>query len=762
MKNIFTALLIGVGAILPLSASTLTPEQALSRFFNDKGNQTTRVASHTGSSLKLDATVGNLYVFSADNGFVILPSDDSAPSLLGFSDAGKFDLESNPELKYWMDFYNSQLDYVRHHPDVQKRLKAVEHKQRAEISPLTVTKWNQEYPYNLLCPKVDGHETVTGCVATAMAQLMKFYNYPEHGSGKHSYFWKVGEEELSFNYDSIPFQWDLMDDVYDKESSETARNAVAELMYGCGVAVDMHYSPGDSGAATMKMGASLIDIFGYSKSLWMPNREFYGYDEWEDMVYADLAKGMPVLYSGQGTAGGHQFICDGYKDDGYFHFNWGWGGLSNGYFLLTALNPADLGVGGGAGGFNSGQIASLGVKPASGSESPVYVVYNTSSFYTTVSEISAGESFNCEGQYFNFSLATLPEGTCLGMKFTSDSTEEVKFAEGPSMEGFGPDYGRNGLQVRFPELADGTYEISPALKTDGKWSAVRMPVGAPQFITAVVKDGVATIQNEKAASVFVTDVDLPADIYRDHKFPMSFTVENIGDAEFYSTVTPVLLDNQGDVVSQSTYRPVDVLTGEKETVSDYVGIFSALKNETLVPGDYVLVFRDAAGKNVSDAMNITLQLNNDSTIINVSDFKVENEEVVKDPSKVNVTMNVACESGVYFGGLQFVVFPGDGGYEIYGKTSDDMYLGAGESRSLAIEADLSDLKDGWYIATIYDGGTQKTGYVRFRIERENVGTDIMKQDPASSVIYDLNGIRMKENRPGEIQIVNGKKTLSLN
>lgn len=263
-----------------------------------------------------------MYVFSGEKGFVLLPNEDSAPVMLGYSDSGKFDIEGNPALKEWLDFYNKELEYLKDHPEKATEVQ-VAHKTRDEIAPLLKMEWNQEYPYNLLCPKVDGKETVTGCVATAMAQVMKYHNYPEHGKGTHSYYWRPGEEELTFDYESTPFQWSLMEDIYNKDSSEESRHAVAELMLGCGVSVDMHYEPGESGAATTAMGASLIDIFGYSSSLWMPNRAYYGYDEWEDMIYADLAQCLPVLYSGAGTAGGHQFVCDGYKSDGFFHFNWG-------------------------------------------------------------------------------------------------------------------------------------------------------------------------------------------------------------------------------------------------------------------------------------------------------------------------------------------------------------------------------------------------------------------------------------------------------
>ncbi len=578
MKNTALLSLLALGIPMSISAETLSADQALARFCANLPQRVHSKSSMQTKGFKLQSTIDNLYVFSGDNGFVLLPNEDSAPVVLGYSDSGEFDIDGNPALKEWLDMYNKELDYLRENPDKINTTRAT-YKSREEISPLLKTEWNQEYPYNILCPKVDGRETVTGCVATAMAQVMKYHNFPEHGAGQHSYFWRPGEEELSFDYDTTPFQWSLMDDKYDKDSSEESREAVAKLMLGCGISVDMHYEPGGSGAATSAMGESLISIFGYSKSLWMPNRAYYGYDEWEDMIYEDLAQGLPVLYSGAGTAGGHQFVCDGYSSDGFFHFNWGWGGLSNGYFLLTALNPDNLGVGGGAGGFNSSQIATLGVRPATGDEKPVYLFYNTGSFVADVKEVSAGNDFRCSGQYFNFGLSTMPEGSRLGMKFVSEGNGDVKYVEGPEVSGYHPNDGRNDLQVRFPELPDGKYSITPSLHVNGEWYAVRMPVGEPDMVVATVKDGIATFEDMDPATIRVIDVKLPENIFIDHDFPMSFVVENTGSTEFYSSITPVLLNENGKVVSKSVFRPVDVLSGEKDNVNDYIGCFSAEEDE---------------------------------------------------------------------------------------------------------------------------------------------------------------------------------------
>ncbi len=741
--------------IANINANPLTPQQALARIAHSGDAKLYAPAANPSASMKLISTEGNLYVFSSGEGFMILSSDDAAPALLAFSDTGKFDTSANPSLSAWLENYNSEIEYLKKNPS-NNGSNTMHRIARADIAPLLTTEWNQESPYNELCPKVDGRETVTGCVATAMAQAMKYYNYPARGKGSHSYFWRPGEEELTFDYDSTPFEWTLMTDRYDRDSSAASRHAVAELMLGCGVSVDMHYEPGDSGAATTAMGMALINIFGYSPSLWMPNRAFYGYYEWEDMIYSELSQGHPVPYSGAGTAGGHQFICDGYHDGGYFHINWGWGGLSNGYFLLTALNPDGLGVGGGAGGFNTSQVATLGLRPASEGDKPVYIFYNTTSFTTDATTVKVGDDFRCGGEYFNFSLATMPDGSRLGMKFKEINSDIATFAEGPDVSGYRPDDGRYNLQVRLPALADGTYQITPALKADDRWSDVRMPVGASKMVIAVVKDNVATFTNSEGASITITDISLPSTIYRNHEWPLTFKAQNNSTLEYYGTVTPTLLNAEGTEIAKSKFRPLDVMPGSNEEVSDYIAMFSAVKDEELTPGEYNLVFKDEGGHAVSEPVPVTLMVMDDKTEIKVTDFRLDGDNPVTDASEVKFSYTVTCTQGVFYSDLELLLFPGDGGYDLYHKSSARIYLTPGESADGIITTDLQDLDDGEYLALLYSGGHAVSDRVYFRLNKANTGVSIVTGE-REEMIYDLSGHKLTKPLLPGIYIINGKK-----
>ncbi len=766
--------IVGFGLLTPTLANArhISPQEALSRVKAETGKSLSkseaevvrRIANQTRSASAPAATIGSLYVYSADDSYIIIPAEDNAPALLAYSDNSPFssEAEMNPELRYWLEFYNSELASFSTSEVTASETRASERPQRAAIAPLTKTTWNQEAPYNELCPKVNGRGTVTGCVATAMAQVMKFYSYPVKGQGQHSYHWAPGNETLSFDFATTTFDWANMTDSYNAESTEAQRTAVATLMLACGISVDMHYDVGDSGAATMKMGAALIDYFGYDKGIWMPMRDYYGLYDWEEMVYSELAKGRPVLYSGQGTAGGHQFICDGYSSDGFFHFNWGWGGMSNGYFRLTALNPASLGVGGGAGGFNSGQQITLGAVPAEGDSPHTYLMYCTDHFLPKASQVTAGQDLIAEGGFYNYSLSALPDGSKIGMKIVATDGGTTRYEVGFNISGIAPLIGYGEDLIRFPELADGKYVITPAFYDGTKWHDILAPVGAVGSILATVENYTATLTTAEAASVSVEDITVPTSIYKGRQFPLEFTVVNHSDAEFLGNVYPVLIDpSTGIEVASSVYRPVDLYAGESVRIADYVGSFTAVKGEDFEPGDYTLVFRNHDGKNISNEVKITVEAAPATTEFKVTDFHLDGKEPVTDKENVKFAFTITCEEGYFTDMLHLYLFPGRGGDSLIGAASDMIYLGAGETKNGTVTIDLSHLEDGEYIAALYKGDEECSEAIRITLATD-AGVEMVATGEGISedaVVYDLNGIRHTAPLKAGIYIVNGKKIL---
>ena len=236
--------------------------------------------------------------------------------------------------------------------------------------------WNQTKPYNNCCP----NDYPTGCVATAMGQVMYYYRYPEHGVGSNTYQWNG--QQLTANFGTTTYQWSNMQDKLTANSSSAAQDAVATLLYHVGVSVNMNYGPaseGGSGASPSYIAPALINHFGYDKGCHLRSREYFTKTEWEATVRNELDNGRPILYGGfTMSASGHSFVCDGYNQQGYYHINWGWDGLNNGYFLLSALDPKTKGTGGGeeGQGFNYNQTMVIGIqKPVDGSKQAYSFVF---------------------------------------------------------------------------------------------------------------------------------------------------------------------------------------------------------------------------------------------------------------------------------------------------------------------------------------------------------------------------------------------------
>ena len=767
-KTLLLTSLVAAGLAANSYAAHVTPEQALQRLTTGNAR---KVAGKFKSAPKYHSTVGNLYIFTSEKGYMILPNNDESPALLGYSEDGNFTAKGNPVLEYWLDYYNSELSYLNSNAASSKsHSKATARPPRNPIAPLTKTRWNQDAPYNDLCPMDGNARSVTGCVATAMAQVLKYHNYPEKGKGTHSYNWTTGNKTLSFDYGNTTFDWANMTNTYGSSSTDAEKNAVATLMYACGVSVDMGYTSDESSASSITMGESLIKYFDYDKGLWMPMRDYYGLYEWEDMIYADLEKGLPVLYAGQGTAGGHQFICDGYSNDGYFHFNWGWGGMSDGYFLLTALNPDSLGIGGGAGGFNSSQQIALGVQPPTGESSPVYLMYCTGDFYSPEQSVSAGSllplAVNEENAgFYNFSMTEIPAGGMVGVRIKSSDGSYDQYISGPQFSQAMPTLsGYTGYQISFPSLADGEYTITPAYNAGTKWEDMLAPVGKTGSIIASVTDGTATLSSPQAATVTVSNINAPSTIYIGEKFPLTFSVENNSPEEFIGKVIPVLVDENDNLISESQYCPLDILGDTTDNITDYIGTFSASSTSEegyITPGTYFILFTDENGNQVSQPVEVTLAEAPENTSIYVSGFAIDSPNPVTDKEAVKFSFTVSCEEGYFADTLTVAIFHADGGSSVGAGETAMLYLNGGDTSDATATVNLSSLEAGEYMAAVFNGQNQLTQQpVLFEIQDiQTRVADIEAAEPDSLIIYDMQGRKCQQPLNPGLYIINGQKVL---
>lgn len=396
MKKLLTLLLSLLAAIGTLSARPVDPQTAASvarNFYTyiqpsaAVGSVQMALAYQSKGKLMndLDASITYFYVFNdaANKGYVIVSGDDRAMPVLAYSTESNFDpsvLEHQTNTAKWFEMYKAEIrDLIeKNAPDAVSPAQDWLKWQRSDnpkalgtrgVSPLVTTRWSQSPYENALCPYdyTVNKRAVSGCVATAMAQIMKFWNYPTRGTGYSSYQ-HPNYGTLSANFGTTTYGWSSM-----PNNLTSANSAVATLMYHCGVGVNMTYSPTSSGAWVISANTrstncaeyALKTYFNYVPTLRGIARANYS-SQWESLLRTELDARRPVLYDGFGGGSGHAFVCDGYDNNGFFHFNWGWGGSYDDYFLTTALSPTGTGTGGGSGSYNSGQEIIIGIQPASG------------------------------------------------------------------------------------------------------------------------------------------------------------------------------------------------------------------------------------------------------------------------------------------------------------------------------------------------------------------------------------------------------------
>lgn len=303
------------------------------------------------------------YVFNAaEKGFVIVSGDDRTAPILGYSLTDNFDeAKLPPHIKSWFQHYADEIERLGDIKVPGRRLVNT----HAEIAPKLTTKWNQGNPFYLQCPQYNGQYSVTGCVATATAQVMYYHKCPSGTmpSGLDAYTTRrlgISVPALS----ATSFEWNNMLNTYTSSATTTQKNAVAKLMRYCGQINQMDYSPSASGAYYHV--DLYISKFGYAQGARRAFSEDYSISEWDELIYNELVNDRPVLYEGQSTGGGHAFVVDGYKD-GLYHVNWGWGGAYDSYFRLTVMEPGGGGIGASStsDGYSSGQGAVIGLQPAS-------------------------------------------------------------------------------------------------------------------------------------------------------------------------------------------------------------------------------------------------------------------------------------------------------------------------------------------------------------------------------------------------------------
>ena len=760
-----------VAAACSAYGTVLTPDQALGRVMQSghamQGNGVMRIKSKTQFDLALTVKTGDepgCYVFNktGDNGYIVLSADDLAPAVLGYSDHGTFDGDNMPPaLKYWLDTYAQQIDAARATgATIESSLANVEDFE--PIAPMVTTKWGQEYPYNLLCPFEQGNQCVTGCLPTALAQVINYRKYPERGIGTHSYKWN--DQTLSFNYGNTVFEWDNMLNNYGGDATDVQRYAVAALMYACGVGVEAYYGyQFGTSASDEPAPRILVDNFGYDEGLHLVRRKYYTLSEWQKILQEELRTNGPTMYCGMGSGGGHAFVCDGYSGDGYYHFNWGWEGMSDNYYLITALNPPMQGTGGVSNDYNGGQSILVGVcKPKEGSK-PVEQMWYEDNFLIESPQAQLGGTVRVDGDVCNYSIVTLD--VTMGLKLEGVNGEVI-YAEAPSSTVLGPENALSEYEVTIPStLSDGTYKATPVFKTatGGEWASCLVPIACAQHYTAEVSGGVVNFESAEYPTIEVSNIQTP-EFYISKKFRINLTLTNPTDMEYYGGLYGVIVNKYGQVAAYSNSFFYDLMPGESvDTV--YVSKFMTEDGDyNFEAGKYYLFLVDQANyDDLIDPIEITMRPAWEAPSVNVNELGlVGGGNVVKDKAAAEFEAAIYCPKGTFEEELYLVIFEATTKDAVTYCQTNDILIKEDEEKMVTFDCDLSECEPNVeYIAVVYyEGFKAKVSGKNFSFTvSDEAGIESVEADgDANAPLYNLQGIRVDKPAPG-IYIRGGKKVL---
>ncbi|MDD7318936.1 MAG: thiol protease/hemagglutinin PrtT [Prevotella sp.] len=492
------------------------------------------------------------YIYNAGNGkgFVIVSGDDEVADILAYSTESSFDFENAPDnLVAWMQFYADVIENGTFESLASRNF--ANEPGTPVVNPLLEdTEWGQDAPFNLKCPKYKNDEGkdvnyYVGCVATAMAQIMRFHKYPEHGTGTYSYTSNVGT--LTADFGSTTYDWSKMPARLEKNNADQDQNdAVATLCSQLGISVNMTYMPGGSGAFSQMVTGALVKYFGYDKGMSYKVRDYYTTPEWIQMIKNELNAGRPLYYSASNEdgMGGHAFVCDGYDSNDFVHINWGWYGKSNGYFMVNAMNPYDLGIGANGGGYNLGQEIIVGIKPATTANKkgdwPVYGASRLAVFpYGSTNIMFQYMSFveNHDTETFTGKIAAVLEKDGQIVKVLKEDNISIRGIDPSSAQLIGAiQYSMKDISEKVNGVEDGQYRTMFAIKADGEteYTRLRHSNNLPAYANVTITGGKMTAEmNTPVPDVTLLEkISTDGDLYAKGSGAFRLNIKNNSD-DFY-------------------------------------------------------------------------------------------------------------------------------------------------------------------------------------------------------------------------------------
>lgn len=786
-----------------LLAETLTPTQSLDRATATGIKRVKGETNHFNLVFTQKSSSGSpcAYIFNSENreGYIIASADDMAYPVLGYSNTGEINPEAMPpQLSSLLEQYAAQIEYARSlglSASAPSRIQNAG-SSWAPIAPMIKAKWNQSTPYNNLCPEDNGQKSFTGCVATSMAQVLNYFQYPERAKGSVSYSCKNLGETLSMDLGEQAFDWSNMKDYYDDGYTSEEADAVAYLMKACGYSVEMNYSPSLSTAYSYRVPSALIEHFNYAESCRYESRKEHSGSEWAAMIYDNLKNVGPIIYDATSPlAGGHSFVCDGYDGNGYFHFNWGWSGSSDGYYSLDALNPESLGTGvGSVTGFNIDQDAVLGIRLPDGNDySSPSLLFQFGSTTATLQgnklvfgaqSDNWGENPGISNQNANpvtvrlgAIIKSLDEGNEYETSVEGLLGNETEFSLLPyTMRIYSAQESPN---IILPSnLPDGNYSVTLAscdMEFPEKlWMPVKVVYGNPNYVLMSVENGVASVFDVTPAVVEIPTAEFTTGLYYTRAAAIEATIVNDSDFELTKSLTPVLLYNgsiffRGETILV-TLNPGETLKHEWVTKffsSSYITApteftLRLLDAETNVPyGTYGTFLMELdPGSPLLSLQNLSLSGQVETEV--VEGIGEKPVYVLPNPIDLGVELSVNVAHGYLANQIILAVYEAADDQIWEAVFKETAFADEGNSWSREISVSAPEVQPG----TVYALGAKYWGSsfyrnigqpVYFRVMES--GVDTVETDGSEWEYFNLQGLKVANPQKGSLLIRrNGNKT----
>ena len=710
------------------------------------------------------------YVFNVgnDKGFVIVAGDDAVSPILAYADRGDFsEREMAPAAKAMLESYAQQIEMIQQNPS----LSVAASTSYEAIAPMVETQWNQMKPYNYMCPTITGEpgRSVTGCVATAMAQIMYYHKWPV-AETKVIPAYEMSTGELIAGADPVVIDWDAMQLTYTGSEAEDdpAALAVAQLMVLCGKSVKMNYSYNSSGAGDGAMLNALKSYFDYDGAACLVYREDYANADWEKMVYDELAAQRPVYLSGfsESASGqvGHAFVCDGYDGQGLFHINWGWGGMSDGYFRLTLLNPDDHGTGGnnGSGGFNIDEGAIIGIQPNQGGTSQEVAQMTLDHFAATEETITRNSVYGSFSVPVNAACWNNTSQTLsveLGLAYYDESNEMVGEPSGLGSYSLDTGYGLSSDELSMGKgILDGTYYVKFVHKVNGSDEWTLMKNADKHYLELQVNGTTATIVNHAPQQDFVVnDVNVQGNMSVGSQQTFTYNITNTGNT--YTQKVTFFVNKE--IVSQIG------LNLDPGATDDYMFSWTPAREGIyeigLATGDGTEIITSqkvTIGEAKSHELDVTFQFD-DAEGSEILGYEVSGNSIKGTMSVINkgeedFMDHITC--GLYFDG---------GDHKLYPASSNTIFVEvkAGESVDVPFEFSNLDYSKRYKVIVNYMSAGEYAPDIRssFIILKDNPsgieGVEVDGEAETDQPVYNLQGVKMPDGAslPKGIYIKGGKK-----